>query len=99
MVVKYPVREKEGKMSIVEPKIDVLLEKADNDRFLLCAEAAQRAEDINDMMHGQHVRALTVDAAVELARANHNRPLSMSFEEIARDEVSPDPDTIDIKAH
>lgn len=86
-------------MSIVEPKIDELLEKADNDRFLLCAEAAKRAEDINEMMHGQHVRALTVDAAVELARANHNRPLSMSFEEIARDEVSPNPDTIDIKAH
>ena len=86
-------------MSIVEPKINELLDKADNDRFLLCAEAAKRAEDINEMMHGQHVRALTVDAAVELARANHNRPLSMSFEEIARDEVSPNPDTIDIKAH
>lgn len=86
-------------MSIVEPKIDVLLDKADNDRFLLSFEAAKRAEDINEMMHGQHVRALTVDAAVELARANHNRPLSMAFEEIARDDVSPDPDTIDIKAH
>lgn len=86
-------------MSIVDPKIDVLLDKADNDRFLLCAEASKRAEDINEMMHGQHVRALTVDAAVELARANHNRPLSMSFEEIARDEVAPNPDTIDIKAH
>lgn len=86
-------------MSITDPKIDVLLDKADNDRFLLCSEAAQRAEDINDMMHGQHVRALTVDAAVELARANHNRPLSMAFEEVARGEVSPDPDSIDIKAH
>ena len=86
-------------MSVVEPKIDTLLEKTDNDRFLLCAEASQRAEDINEMMHGQHVRALSVDAAVELARANHNRPLSMAFEEIARDDVSPDPETIDIKAH
>ena len=86
-------------MSLVEPKIDVLLDKVDNDRFLLCTTASKRAEDINDMMHGQHVRALSVDAAVELARANHNRPLSMAFEEMARDEVTPDEDTIDIKAH
>lgn len=86
-------------MSVVEPKIDELLDKADNDRFLLCAEAAKRADDINEMMHGQHVRALSVDAAVELARANHNRPLSMAFEEVARGDIEPDPDTIDIKAH
>lgn len=86
-------------MSVVEPKIDELLDKTDQDKFLLCAEASKRAEDISDMMHGQHVRALSVDAAVELARANHNRPLSMAFEEIARGEVEPDPDTIDIKAH
>lgn len=86
-------------MSVVEPKIDELLEKTDNDRFLLSEEAAKRAEDINDMMHGQHVRALSVDAAVELARANHNRALSMAFEEIHRGDVEPDPETIDIKAH
>lgn len=86
-------------MSLVEPEIDVLLNKCDMDRFLLCEEAAKRAEDINEMMHGQHVRALTVDAAVELARANHNRPLSMSFEEVARGDVEPDPESIDIKAH
>lgn len=86
-------------MSVVEPKIDELLDKTDQDKFLLCAEASKRAEDISEMMHGQHVRALSVDAAVELARANHNRPLSMAFEEIARGEVEADPDTIDIKAH
>ena len=27
-------------MSIIEPKIDVLLDQADNDRFLLCALAS-----------------------------------------------------------
>lgn len=86
-------------MSVVEPKIDELLDKTDQDKFLLCAEASKRAEDISEMMHGQHVRALSVDAAVELARANHNRPLSMAFEEIASGEVEADPDTIDIKAH
>ena len=86
-------------MSLVEPKIDVLLDKADNDRFLLCAEAAKRANDINAMMHGQHVRALSMDAAVDLARANHYRPLSMSFDEIAEGEITPTEDSIDIKAH
>ena len=28
-------------MSIIEPKIDVLLDKTDNDRFLLCALASK----------------------------------------------------------
>ena len=36
-------------MSIIEPKIDVLLDRTDNDRFLLCALASKRAHDINDM--------------------------------------------------
>ena len=40
-------------MSLIEPKIDELLERADNDRFLLCTVAAKRARDINDMMRGQ----------------------------------------------
>lgn len=86
-------------MSLVEPKIDVLLDKADNDRFLLCSEAAKRADDLNQMMHSQHVRAQDVDAAVELARANHNRALSMAFQEIADEEIKCDPESIDIKAH
>ena len=44
-------------MSIIEPKIDVLLDRTDNDRFLLCALASKRAHDINDMMRGQRDRA------------------------------------------
>jgi DNA-directed RNA polymerase subunit omega len=45
-------------MSIIEPKIDVLLEKTDNDRFLLCSLASKRAYDINDMLRGQRDRAI-----------------------------------------
>lgn len=86
-------------MSLVEPKIDTLLEKCDNDRFLLCAEATKRANDLDKMMHDQHNRALRVDAAVELERANHNKPLSMAFNEIASGVVEIDESTIDIKAH
>ena len=44
-------------MSIVDPNIDELLSKSDNDRFLLCAMASKRACDINDMMRGQRDRA------------------------------------------
>ena len=45
-------------MSLIEPKIDQLLEETDNDRFLLCAIASRRAHDINDMLRGQRDRAM-----------------------------------------
>ncbi len=51
-------------MSIIEPKIDVLLDRTDNDRFL-CALASKRAHDINDMMRGQRDRAIQPQTAVE----------------------------------
>ncbi len=86
-------------MSIIEPKIDVLLEKTDNDRFLLCALASKRAQDINEMMHGQRSRAIQLQTAVDIARAAHRRPLSLAFDEIAKGDVSYSPDTIDIHNH
>ena len=92
-------------MSIIDPEIDVLLDETDNDRFLLCALASKRAHDINDMMRGQRDRAIQLQTAIQLssavdiAKANHVKPLSMAFAEIARGEVSFDPETIDIKEH
>ena len=86
-------------MSIIEPKIDVLLSETENDRFLLCAVASKRAHDINDMMRGQRDRALQLQTAVEIARAAGAKPLSMAFDEIARGEVSFDPESIDAKNH
>ena len=86
-------------MSIIEPKIDVLLEKTDNDRFLLCALASTRAHDINDMLRGQRDRAIQMQTAVEIAKASDKKPLSIAFAEIARDDVSYDPESIDIKNH
>ena len=80
-------------MSIIEPKIDVLLDRTDNDRFLLCALASKRAHDINDMMRGQRDRAIQLQTAVD------TKPLSMAFNEIARGEVSYDPESIDVKNH
>jgi len=86
-------------MSIIEPKIDVLLEKTDNDRFLLCALASKRAHDINDMLRGQRDRAIQMQTAVEIAKASDKKPLSIAFNEIARGDVSYDPESFDIKNH
>ena len=86
-------------MSIIEPKIDVLLDKTDNDRFLLCALASKRAQDINEMMRGQRNRAIQLQSAVDIARVANRRPLSLAFEEIANGDVSYNPDTIDIHNH
>ena len=86
-------------MSITDPKIDVLLDAIDNDRFLLCSLASKRAHDINDMMRGQRDRAIALSSAVEIAKANNVKPLSIAFSEIARGEVSYDPNTIDIHQH
>lgn len=86
-------------MSIIEPKIDVLLEKADNDRFLLCALASKRAHDISDMLKGQRDRAIQLQTAVEIARASDKKPLSIAFSEIARGDVSYDSASIDVKNH
>lgn len=86
-------------MSIIDPKIDVLLEETDNDRFLLCTLAAKRAHDINDMMRGQRDRAMQLQTAVEIARANEKKPLTIAFNEIARDDVSYDPASIDVSNH
>ena len=86
-------------MSIIEPKIDTLLEQTDNDRFLLCTVAAKRAHDISDMMRGQRDRAIQLQTAVEIAKAADKKPLSIAFSEIARQEVGVDTDSIDIKHH
>ena len=86
-------------MSIIEPKIDVLLEKTDNDRFLLCTLASKRAHDISDMLRGQRDRAIQLETAVEIARASDKKPLTIAFNEIYRDDVSYDPDSIDAKNH
>ena len=86
-------------MSLIEPKIDVLLNKTDDDRFLLCALASKRAHDINEMMRGQRNRAIQLQTAVDISKANIRRPLYIAFVEIARGDVSYDPSTIDVHNH
>ena len=86
-------------MSLIEPKIDVLLDQTDDDRFLLCALASKRAHDINEMMRGQRNRVIQLQTAVDIAKANNRRPLSIAFDEISRGDVSYDPATIDVHNH
>ncbi len=86
-------------MSIIKPDIDVLLDDANNDRFLLCTMASKRAHDINDMMCGQRNRAIQLQTAIEIARAVEMKPLSMAFNEIARGDVSYDKASIDLEGN
>lgn len=78
-------------MSIVEPRIDNLLEKVEEDKYLLCAISAQRSRDINDMMLGQFKRATKHPGAVsDIKDFTGRKPLSLAMDEIARGEVSYD---------
>lgn len=86
-------------MSLIEPKIENLLDETENDRFLLCSIASHRAHDINDMLRGQRDRAIQLQTAVEVARASNKKPLSIAFEEISKEEISYDPETIDASVH
>ncbi|MGI6536177.1 MAG: DNA-directed RNA polymerase subunit omega [Eggerthellaceae bacterium] len=81
-------------MSMIEPNINQLLDKTDQDAFLLCTLASKRAHDINDMMRGQRDRAIQLQTAVDIARANNRKPLSIAFEEIANGDVSYDPTSL-----
>ena len=77
-------------MSIVEPRIDTLLEKTNEDKYLLCAVASKRSRDINDMMRGQRDRAAALESVSEIAEFVGRKPLSLAMEEIARGEISYD---------
>jgi DNA-directed RNA polymerase subunit omega len=75
----------------MQPSIDELLEKANNDKYLLCAVASERARDINDMMRGQRDRAIARQSATQIAQLAGRKPLSLAMEEISRSEVGYDP--------
>ena len=77
-------------MSIVEPRIDKLLDKTEEDKYLLCALSSKRSRDINDMMRGQRDRAVALQSVSEIAEFAGRKPLSLAIEEIARGEVSYD---------
>ena len=49
-------------MSVTKPEIDSLLEKTEQNPYLLCSIASRRACDINNMLRGQHLRVVQSQA-------------------------------------
>jgi DNA-directed RNA polymerase subunit omega len=78
-------------MSLMQPPVDELLEKSNNDKYLLCAIASERARDINDMMRGQRDRAIALQSATQIAQLAGRKPLSLAMDEVYRSEVGFDP--------
>lgn len=78
-------------MSVVKPKIDDLLEKTDNNRFLLASLASKRACDINSMLRGQHNRVLAVQDIDDITIAlSGTDTITMAMDEIIDGEISYD---------
>jgi DNA-directed RNA polymerase subunit omega len=74
----------------MQPPIDELLEKANDDKFLLCSLTSERARDINDMMHGLRDRAIALESATQIAQLSGRKPLSVAMDEVYRCEVGYD---------
>lgn len=76
-------------MSVVKPHIDDLIEKTDNNRFLLASLASKRACDINNMLRGQHSRVLAVQDVDDITIALSGKDtISMAMEEIVNGDIS-----------
>lgn len=76
-------------MSVIKPKIDDLLDKTDNNRFLLASVASKRASDINSMLREQHSRVLAVQDVDDITIAMSGKDtISMAMEEIVDGSIS-----------
>ena len=47
-------------MSVTKPEVNDLLDKTEQNPFLLCSIASKRACDINNMLRGQHLRVTAI---------------------------------------
>ena len=76
-------------MTVIKPKIDDLLDKTDNNRFLLASVASKRACDINSMLREQHSRVLAVQDIDDITVAMSGKDtISMAMEEIVDGDIS-----------
>lgn len=76
-------------MSVVKPNIDDLLDKTDNNRFLLASLASKRACDINSMLCEQHSRVLAVQDIDDITIALSGKDtISMAMEELVDGSIS-----------
>lgn len=72
---------------VIEPEIDLLLEKVDS-KYALCIVSARRARQINDMLHGVRGQALMAMASSQIAELTKVKPLTKALEEIADGDVN-----------
>lgn len=78
-------------MSVVKPPIDDLLDKTDNNRFLLASLASKRACDINSMIRSQHNRVLSVQDVDDITiSVSGEDTISMAMNEIIDGDISYD---------
>ncbi len=76
-------------MSVVKPNIDDLLDKTDNNRFLLASLASKRACDINSMLREQHSRVLAVQDVDDITIALSGKDtISMAMDELVDGDIS-----------
>lgn len=83
-------------MSVIKPQIDDLLQKTENNRFLLASVASKRACDINNMLRSQHNRVTAVqdtdDITIEVSGDDF---VSTAMEEIIDGSISYSKDEFD----
>ena len=80
-------------MSVVKHPIDDLLDKTDNNRFLLASLASKRACDINSMIRSQHNRVLSVQDVDDITiSVSGEDTISMAMNEIIDGDISYDHD-------
>lgn len=70
-------------LDITKPEIDSLLEKTEENPFLLCALASKRACDIKSMIRSQHLRVVAMeDVDTITTEVSGKDPVSYAMKEI-----------------
>ena len=70
-------------MSVIKPEINDLLDKTENNPFLLCSVASKRACDINNMLRGQHLRVTAIQAIDDITTVVSGKdPVTIAMDEI-----------------
>jgi DNA-directed RNA polymerase subunit omega len=70
-------------MSVIKPEINELLDKTEQNPFLLCSIASKRACDINNMLRGQHLRVTSIQEVDDITTVvSGEDPVSIAMNEI-----------------
>lgn len=76
-------------MSITKPSVDTLLEKTENNPFLLCSIASKRASDLSNMIRGQHLRVTALQDFDDVTNIISGKDMvSIAMDEIMDDTLT-----------